>query len=98
MPEAIGSRSSRGQPDAGFAGISSEITGPAATARATLAGARMATVQVSSADEIWLTSEPPVERSAFPWDDPPEPPAERSAGPARIGTTIAVSAPPRTMS
>ena len=41
MPVAIGTRSSRGQPDAGFAGMSSEITGPDATARRRLAGARI---------------------------------------------------------
>ncbi len=89
IPDAIGSRSARGQPDAGLAGMSSEITGPAATARTRLAGARITTVQVSSADEIRLTSA---------LESTPAGDAERSADPARIGITMAVSAPPRTMS
>ena len=68
-------------------GISSETSGPAAMASATLTGTRMATVQVSRAELIWLTSR------AAAGSEP-----ERAAGPASTGTMMAVSAPPRTMS
>ncbi len=63
------------------------MIGPAATARTTLTGARMATVQVSSAALTWLTSRPAA--GSVP---------DRSAGRASTGTMMAVSAPPRTMS
>ena len=55
MRSAAGWRAS--SPSVGLAGISSEITGPAATASARLTGARMTIVQVSSAEEMPLTSD-----------------------------------------
>jgi hypothetical protein len=67
--------------------MSSEVTGPATRARITLAGTSSMTVQVSSADEIWL-----VARAAS--GSAPD----RSAGPASTGTMMLASAPPSTMS
>ncbi len=77
------------QPDAGLDGISRETTGPAAIASARLTGASMTTVQVSSADAMRLTSSLDSGVAAV---------TERSADPASTGITMAVSAPPRTMS
>jgi hypothetical protein len=68
--------------------MSTEITGPAASTRATLTGTRMTAVQVSKAEEIAFRSRTASSSSV----------TVRSAGPASTGTTIAVSAPPSTMS
>jgi hypothetical protein len=41
---------------AALLGLSSRASGPAASAIAALTGSRITTVQVSSAEEVWLTS------------------------------------------
>ena len=72
----------RGHP--GAAPSSADTSGRAATATSALTGTSSSTVQVSSAPDVCRT----WSRSA----------ACSRAGPARTGTTTAVSAPPITMS
>ena len=72
---------------AGLAGLSRAAIGPAATAMTTLTGARMTTVQVSRAEEVWVTCR--AAAGSVP---------ARRADRASTGTMTLVSAPPSTMS
>ena len=85
---------------------SSEVSGPATATSRILTGTSRTTVQVSSADAMWLTcasgpgpSVVPSRPTGWPRVRPSVPTSgRRAATPARTGTTTLVSAPPSTMS